>query len=73
METISQTCQKCGGFIFPPYYWHSTVPPTMCSCPKDYQFRAPWECPRCHTIHSPYKDSCDCTITYGYMYTDPHL
>lgn len=27
-----------------------------------FNLRQPWECPRCNTINSPYKDSCSCHL-----------
>ncbi len=29
---------------------------------KTWTFPKPWECPRCRTIHSPYKMSCKCKV-----------
>lgn len=32
-----------------------------------------WECPRCHKIHGPYVQSCDCPIPFPfYTITAPH-
>jgi len=29
---------------------------------KKAMFPQPWECPKCGTVHSPYKSSCNCQV-----------
>lgn len=56
----SNLCERCGGYLqVPIFLLNQTVFPRMCNCPKAVNHLA-WECPRCHKINSPYKDSCDC-------------
>ena len=43
-----------------PLTWNSTVPSKMCTCISP-RYDLAWECPRCHKINAPWKDSCSCT------------
>jgi len=59
-------CGKCGGIIYADKdYWTKDLKP--CSCfkePEKLINLIGWECPRCHTIHSPFIQSCDCSSPY---------
>ncbi len=50
-------CANCGGYIKKESPTAGFVELKFCNCQK---INSSWECLRCHTIHSPYKLSCDC-------------
>ena len=64
---MSNFCTKCGKQL-----WHdnSTTNAEFCKCPIDIKFDIKpiqpipmlgWMCPRCKTVHSPFRSSCDCS------------
>jgi hypothetical protein len=54
------SCTKCGGYIVPPTYWHSTLPPKMCNCYIQNTGSTGWLCPRCGSSNAPTKMTCGC-------------
>jgi hypothetical protein len=53
-----QLCTKCQGYKTMPYTWSSTVTAKMCTCISPTTLA--WECPRCHKVNAPFKNSCNC-------------
>lgn len=52
-------CKDCGGIKLANGEVWSGSAANFCQCSKSMQG---WECPRCHTIHSPFKMSCNCVL-----------
>ena len=59
-------CQRCGGVAY--LIVPNTTGDFQCYCPAGpklpQQHLMGWECPRCHTIHSPYSVTCSCPPDY---------
>ena len=57
--TYPTFCPTCGG-LMPGAIWSGVMPrPCICGS-KKIEKLVGWECPRCNSINSPYKDKCDC-------------
>lgn len=48
--------------------WWGTVPPPPCPVHSQQFYTAPvvtltgWICPRCHVVHAPHVDRCECAV-----------
>lgn len=51
-----EMCIICAGYKTIPSTFNSTAPLKMCTCKP----LLGWECPRCHKINAPLKQSCNC-------------
>ena len=74
--TSAIICEQCGGLVWGVYGGHIH----NCICPKyanNYKHVGDtWECPRCHTIHHIFKQSCDCappTYTMSSTTNPPYI
>ena len=58
MNDFPQLCTKCQGYKTMPFTFNTSITARMCECANSAP--PPWECPRCHKINAPFKDSCNC-------------
>ena len=66
--TATIKCENCGGIIYGTH-WSTADVSCRCRIPASPSPTSKgWECPRCHKIHSPYKETCECRPSENKQY-----